>query len=143
MGSINAKAPSGTLFFDFRYRGKRCKEYTKLKDSPQNRRRLSKILERIEAEITLGTFDYGAYFPNSKRLARFAKDLERVELAQSGMPSFGQFGETWYAQKRVEWRDSHADTVRITLDAYLIPAFGNRPLTSISKSDLLDFRVDV
>ena len=93
MGSINAKAPSGTLFFDFRYRGKRCKEYTRLKDSLPNRRRLGKILERIEAEIILGTFDYGAYFPSSKRVAKFAKDLGRVELVQSGMPSFGQFAE--------------------------------------------------
>jgi len=142
MGSIN-KLHNNTLYLDFRYRGKRCKEYTRLKDSPQNRRRLSKILERIEAEIILGTFDYGAYFPNSKRVAKFAKDLERVELVQSGMPSFGQFGETWFTQKRVEWRDSHADTVRITLDSYLIPAFGDRPLTSITKSDLLDFRVEV
>jgi len=123
MGSINAKERTGTLFFDFRFRGKRCKEYTKLKDSPANRKKLKKILERIDAEIIIGSFNYGEYFPNSRRAADFARDLERVEVTQSGLPSCGEFAETWFSQMQVEWRDSYADTVRITLDKYLIPEF--------------------
>ena len=143
MGTINAKEGTGTLFFDFRFRGKRCKEYTKLKDGPANRKKLKKILERIEAEITLGTFTYGEYFPNSKRAAEFARDLERVEVVQSGLPCFRDFGESWFGQMKVEWRDSYANTVRITLDKYLLPEFGDRPLTAITKDDLLNFRADI
>ena len=142
MGSINI-IKNGTLYLDFRYRGKRCKEYTRLKDSPANRRRLAKILERIEAEITLGTFSYGSYFPESKRVAEFGKELERVELIQSGMPSFDSFSSTWHDQKRVEWRETHADTVRYILDKYIIPVFGERSLTSITKADILDFRAEI
>lgn len=143
MGSINAKEGTGTLFFDFRFRGKRCKEYTKLKDSPANRKKLKKILERIEAEIILGTFTYGEYFPSSKRAAEFARDLERVEVVQSGLPCFRDFGESWFGQMKVEWRDSYANTVRITLDKYLLPEFGDRPLTAITKDDLLNFRAEI
>lgn len=143
MGTINAKEGTGTLFFDFRFRGKRCKEYTKLKDSPANRKKLKKILEHIEAEIILGTFTYGEYFPNSKRAAEFARDLERVDVVQSGLPCFREFGETWFSQMKVEWRDSYTDTVRSTLDKYLLPEFGDRPLTAITKDDLLDFRADI
>ena len=55
MGSIRSR--SGKLFFDFRYRGVRCREQTKLSDTPANRKRVTNILERIEAEILVGTFD--------------------------------------------------------------------------------------
>jgi integrase len=143
MGSINAKANSGTLFFDFRYRGQRCREYTKLKDSPANRKRLKRILEHIEAEITLGTFDYGKYFPNSPRAKEFAVVEERVHQLRSGLPNFGEFAETWYSQMVVEWRDSYASTIRATLDRHLIPHFGERALDAITKADLLDFRVEL
>ena len=47
------------LFFDFRYKDERCREYTKLPDTPANRKRAKLILERLEAEIVLGSFDYG------------------------------------------------------------------------------------
>ena len=57
---------------DFRYRGVRCREYTKLTDKPANRKRLQAIIEHVEAEILLGSFDYAAYFPNSDRVAQFS-----------------------------------------------------------------------
>jgi len=142
MGSINI-IKNGTLYLDFRYLGKRCKEYTRLKDSPANRRRLSKILDRIEAEITLGTFNYASYFPDSKSVAKFSRELERVELAQSGIPSFEKYSKSWHAQKNVEWRETHADSVRKILDTYILPVFGARSLTSITKADILDFRVEI
>lgn len=142
MGNIN-KIANGTLFFDFRYRGKRCKEYTKLKDSPANRKRLRGILERIEAEITLGTFDYAAYFPESPRAREFAAELERVHQVNSGLPTFGEFAETWYNQMSIEWRDSYASTIRSTLDTHLLPHFGDRALDALTKADLLDFRVEL
>mgnify|MGYP000078398890 CR=1 FL=1 len=60
-----------TLFFDFRYRGIRCREYTSLADSPANRKKLQKVLDRIEADIATGSFDYRRYFPSSALAARF------------------------------------------------------------------------
>jgi integrase len=60
MGSIRARGK--LLFIDFRYRGTRCREQTKLTDTPANRKRLLGILERVEAEILLGTFSYEAYW---------------------------------------------------------------------------------
>lgn len=54
MGSINVR--SGKLLLDFRFKGERCREQTKLIDSPANKKRAKQILDRIEAEITLGTF---------------------------------------------------------------------------------------
>ena len=48
MGSINVRN-SGTLFFDFRYQGVRCREYTSLNATATNRKKLQRVLE------TLGT----------------------------------------------------------------------------------------
>lgn len=64
---------SGKLIADFRYMGIRCRETTNLEDSTYNRRILKKRLEQLEAEITLGTFDYEKYFPKSKRIEEFKK----------------------------------------------------------------------
>ena len=69
----------GNIYIDFRYRGTRCREQTKLPDNPANRKRAKQILERIEAEITLGTFDYAKYFPKSKRAEQFAEHNQRIE----------------------------------------------------------------
>jgi integrase len=54
MASIRARADSGKLFFDFRFQGTRCREQTLLDDTPANRRRLEKVLQRIELEIHQG-----------------------------------------------------------------------------------------
>ena len=56
---------SGKLIADFRYMGIRCRETTNLEDNAYNRRILKKRLEQLEAEITLGTFEYEKYFPKS------------------------------------------------------------------------------
>lgn len=66
MGSINVRG--NKLALDFRYKGQRCREQTKLEDTSSNRKRLKNILERIEAEILLNTFNYAEYFPNSNRV---------------------------------------------------------------------------
>ncbi|EQD58801.1 hypothetical protein B1A_10650, partial [mine drainage metagenome] len=66
MASVRARS-DGRLFFDFRFRGSRCRELTALGDTPANRRKMEKALARIEADIAAGTFDYGTTFPGSKR----------------------------------------------------------------------------
>ncbi|MBP7179165.1 MAG: DUF3596 domain-containing protein [Moraxellaceae bacterium] len=69
MGNIRSQ-PSGKLYFDFRYLGKRCREITSLHDTEVNRKRLDPILRKIEAEILIGQFDYAKYFPTSKMLSQ-------------------------------------------------------------------------
>ena len=69
MGSI--RATNGKLFWDFRYKGQRCREYTLLNDTLENRRTMQKVLRRIEKEIEAGAFDYRKTFPTSKHAANF------------------------------------------------------------------------
>ncbi|MGN0935122.1 Arm DNA-binding domain-containing protein [Acinetobacter amyesii] len=134
---------SGKLIADFRYMGIRCRETTNLEDNAYNRRILKKRLERLEAEITLGTFEYEKYFPKSKRIDEF-KEKRSLQIAvQTRVPLFKEFTSLWFKQKQIEWRSSYQDKVSIIIKNYLIPAFGNQVLSKIKKSDLLNFRASL
>jgi integrase len=144
MGSIRVKE-SGKLFFDFRYMGRRCREITALDDTPANRKRLEAILSRIEAEILLGQFDYGTYFPNSGLLQeiRLKADRQALRLPTVGIPTLAQFANTWAAEKEVDWRASYRRTVRTYIGTYILPTLGDQPLDAIRRDTLLGFRADL
>jgi integrase len=156
MASIRKHSQTGTLFFDFSYRGKRCREYTKLIDTVSNRKKIERVLDRIVEQIALGSFNYREFFPNSKNAGK----LEQEELAVSKAsvaeavsnlgseaakttPLFKEFAETWFAEKSVEWRNSHKKTIRADIDKRLIPRFGEMMVGNISKAEILSFRADL
>jgi len=109
MGSIRTLSGRGTLFMDFRYLGRRCREYTALDDTPANRKRLEKALAKIEADIESGTFDYAATFPTSRNAstpgsespspaAPFSATAVASAAAQGpavASPTFRDFTTTW------------------------------------------------
>ena len=141
MASIQAR--SGKLVVDFRYLGIRCRETTTLVDNPYNRRILKKRLDQLEAEITLGTFEYGKYFPKSKRIEEFTAKRSLQIAVQSNVPLFHDYVEVWFTQKEIEWRMSYRQKVLIVIENYLKPAFGKQVLSKIKKSDLIDFRASL
>lgn len=140
----NIRERSGKLIVDFRYKGKRCRETTNLEANASNRRMLKKRLEQMEAEITLGTFDYAKYFPKSKLASEFKQNTEpMVHRLNSSAPSFSHFSSVWYQERQIEWRKSYQGKVRIVLNNYLVPAFGTKRIDQIRKSDLLAFRASL
>lgn len=160
MAKIRARKETGRLYMDFFFQGQRCREQTSLEDSLSNRKRLEKLLARIEAEIAAGTFDYLRYFPNSKRAALLsAREIasEKTPVATAvaavlpdahqpsmpvpvSMPTFKDFAETWYRETEVSWRKSHQRTIRDILDRRLIPEFGEKVVGQITKADIMAFR---
>lgn len=137
MPSVRVRPQTGKLFFDFHFRGTRCREQTALDDTPANRKRMREILKRIEAEITVGTFDYARYFPESPNARRITL---REQGASGETPLFKDFAETWFRDKQVEWRATQIDGVRRALDKYLIPRFGAERVDAITRADVLEFR---
>lgn len=133
MGSIRERR--GQLVFDFRYRNTRCREQTRLTSTPTNRRKAKKRLKQIEAEITLNQFDYARFFPDSSNAIRFAQ-----QIAAPPIPTFKAFSEQWYQELELQWRPSYKANLRLILEKRLYPAFGNRGIHTISKSELLSFR---
>jgi integrase len=142
MGNVRARPETKTLFFDFRYRGCRCREYTTLTDTPAHRRQMEQVLARIEAEITLDRFDYRSYFPNSPMADKFDA-MARGAVLTDGVPTFADFAQDWFEECQAGWKASYAATVRITLDSYLIPHFGRLGVNRVSKADLLKFRASL
>ena len=136
-------ACNGKLLFDFRYLGVRVKEYTPVPETSENRRKLKSILDRIEAEILLGTFVYAKYFPNSRRLEKIKALENHRACSTSEMPTFGEFAEVWFSEKKPEWRTSYSVNIRQTLDKYLLSEFGGKQLSAISKADILAFRSEL
>lgn len=128
----------GYLYFDFRYRGVRCREYTMLTDVPANRRRTRQALARIEAEITLGTFDYATHFPHGSRAGLFGRPVGPSTEAE-----FETFARRWFEENRIAWKPSTAEEFLGTLTKHLIPRFAGRPVTVISTSDIKRLRVDL
>ncbi|MGC4367035.1 Arm DNA-binding domain-containing protein [Hydrogenophaga sp. R2] len=151
MGSIRRLDSKGTLFLDFRYAGQRLREYTALADTPMNRKRLQKALERIEGEIALGTFDYEKTFgkplqvksgpPDSEASSTDAKGIQ--PSTRSGTPCFKDFADMWFSESEVSWRRSYRVTQRGSLDQYLIPYFGEKEVGHITKADVLAFRASL
>ncbi|ADP95843.1 DUF3596 domain-containing protein [Marinobacter adhaerens] len=144
MGKIVERPETGKLFFDFRYEGKRCREQTTLDSTPANRKKLESILKKIEAEITLGTFEYHRYFPNSPRAEEFTKQAE-VQRAREAhdTPLFEVFSKDWLDEMKIQWRQSHITTVEGTLKNYLNPEFGEKEVGCITKQDILEFRASL
>ena len=58
MASIRVRKDNGLLFFDLRVNGVRCREQTALPDTAENRKKMVKILAKIEEDIEAGTFQY-------------------------------------------------------------------------------------
>ncbi|MDK8465666.1 DUF3596 domain-containing protein [Marinobacter sp. SS13-12] len=144
MGSIRVRESTQKLFFDFHYLGKRCREQTALENTASNRKKLESILKRIEAEITLGTFEYHHYFPNSPRAKEFTRQAE-VQRAREAhdTPLFEAFSKDWLDEMKIQWRQSHISTVEGTLKNYLNPYFGEKEVGRITKKDILDFRASL
>lgn len=143
MGHIRHRKETGTLYFDFQVNKQRCREQTTLPDTKANRKKLTMIMDRIEAEITLGTFVYGKYFPNSPMVEKLAK----LEAKQAGnyrkTPLFKDFCEEWFSEMEPSWRQSTALGYRQYLDKRLKPHFGEMEVSQITKADILKYRSSV
>lgn len=143
----------GKLFFDFRYKGQRCREYTAIEDNKSNRTRMEKILKKIEEDIASGTFDYRRYFPGSKLAEKFDETpVTRRSIGQhvqsvygapalvANTPTFREFAEQWFNEFSIGWRRTYVSTVRQILDTRLIPTFGDVEVSNIRREDILSFR---
>ncbi|WP_286740449.1 Arm DNA-binding domain-containing protein [Psychrobacter sp. UBA3068] len=138
MASIRSRY--NKLVVDFRYMNKRCRETTNLIDTPANRKKLAKVIEQMEAEITLGIFSYTKYFPKSDKAAEMMALSDRKDCIQSDVPSFKEFALLWFSEKEIEWRDTYKRKIKEIIDMYLLPKFGTKPIHIIKKTDVLAFR---
>jgi len=146
MGKVRVRKETDTLLLDFFFQGIRCREQTRLKNTPANRKRLEKLLVQSEEEIREGTFNYERYFPGSRMLSRFVNGILNQDVGRAssdvgyGTPLFEDFAQVWFEENEIGWKRSYRKTIRGTLDKYLVPAFGEKEVGSIARSEILKFR---
>ncbi|BBP00746.1 site-specific integrase [Sulfuriferula nivalis] len=148
MANVRVKKDTGNLYFDFQFMKLRCREYTSLTDTPVNRKKLSVVMTKIEAEIASGKFDYARYFPNSPMLNRL-QEINTVVVQPivstdipviPTTPYFKDFAAQWFDELRPTWRSSTAKGYQAYIDNRLNPYFGEMMVGCIGKADILKFR---
>jgi len=138
MGTITER--NGILQFNFRFAGRRFRESAHLAATDANTRKCKKLLARIEEDILRDDFNYISYFPSGSQAAYFASSHGDKRRKVEDL-SFATFAEVWFLEKQIEWRDSYRNTVRTSLDKYIVPHFGGQDMASITKPDILNFRL--
>ena len=130
---------SGKLFFDFFFRGIRCKEYTGLVDTAENRRYCEQKLRVVERDIARGSFDYRHHFPRGSRLHLFHPE---DRMRDGAIATFADYVERWQRMRSpllpdgglVKDAELHPSTWlhdRTIIQRHLIPAFGPLRLCEI------------
>lgn len=143
MGHIRVRKETGTLQFDFQYLKVRCREQTTLPDTKANRKKLKQVMDRIEAEIALGSFKYAKYFPQSPMVKKVEELEYKMRPDYKETPLFKDFAEEWFAELTPTWRVATAEGYRRYLDKRLIPHFGEMEVSRISKAEILKYRSSV
>jgi Site-specific recombinase XerC len=141
MGKVYARKDTSKLMLDFNYAGERCREQTALLDTKANRKKVQELLNKIEAEIMIGTFEYARYFPNSPRAKKF--NTRTASTSSESTPLFNEFSEVWFKEMLIQWRPSHQVKIQSTLNNYLVPRFGIEEVGRISKANILEFRASL
>lgn len=118
----------GYLCIDFRYRGKRKRLSTGLKDTQPNRRLVALKAKAIEHDIKVNRkLDIHKYFP---------KVRDKREAA--GNQTLAQFFEFYVAEKTI--RQTSMANMMSCWENHIEPYFGNFPLVNITKHEVLVFR---
>jgi integrase len=100
---------------------------------------MKKAMERIEAEIAAGTFDYAKAFPGSKRIRSLSATAVTVAPRaaalprHSSLPRFDEFSRQWFVEHSLEWRHTHKLAVESIFKTHLMPAFGELHLGQIRR----------
>ena len=50
--------------------------------------------------------------------------------------TFGKIAGEWFEKRKPEWVESHAVSIKGRLDNYILPAFGNKPITKVTAADV-------
>lgn len=143
MATISARKDNNKLFFSFNYQGKRYRETTTLNDTKSNRKKLNSKLKLLEAALSLDSFNYMDFFPNSQTGKKLAKNNESDGHTSSiGIQTvlFEEYIIEWLELSQVNWRKSHTINIQGMVHKYYLPAFGEKVIGNITRSDLLKFR---
>lgn len=108
----------------FSYRGVQCRETLKLEPTKANLKYAERLRGEIINAISLGTFNYVDYFPNSKRARLFGHAVVKATV--------GEMLEDYMAIAEKTLEPSTYNGYRKVCEGHLYPTFGKLPLRELS-----------
>jgi integrase len=156
MFKLAVRKDSDTIYFNGTYLGFRCREYTGLKDTRENRRLMSLKLKAVNEAIQKGIFRFLHFFPESKNgndISIAEKQIARTPVTAQAQylpkglkqitPTLVDFCDVWLDENKVTWRKSHRVSVEGILAQHVMPVFGNMPLETIKREHIIGFRAQL
>jgi integrase len=122
------------LRIGFRFRGTECREGTKLKDTPVNRKRLQQKTDQVQYEIDHGIFEYRLHFPHGTKAHVF--DGEGKGQGQLAIKSFAQYATEWLEQSAYALTPATYASYRTIIHTHVVPFFHNLPLGEMTDAHL-------
>lgn len=126
----------GVLQIDFIYRGVRCRESLRFKDTPANRKHAERLAGAIEFEISTNQFNYRARFPGSKR-------AELFDEYQTSSDTVGKALARWLEIASHSFSHTTLKDYRNIVYHTLIPQLGNIPLQSLQTRHIKEFQANL
>jgi len=137
---VPVRAKNGKLFFDFFWRGVRCKEYTGLADNSENRRLCERKIAAVETAIERGSFDYRMHFPRGSRLHIF---YPNDRIRDGTVVVFDEYIARWQKNRSpiladgrvIQDADIHPSTwihAATVVRSRFVPAFRNLRLSEVT-----------
>jgi integrase len=123
----------GKLTIHFKWNGQRYTEGTGLPDTPENRKRVDKHAQLIQAEIDLGIFDYLRHFPNGNKAKLFAEKNRTI--------TFKDLAQEWL--ELADFRTSTRKDYESALNKYLLHAFGTWMVSDITPDAIKRLRKSI
>jgi len=131
----------GRLFLDFMWKGVRCRPYLDLPDTKEGRAHARKKRIRIEANISDGTLDYAAEFPDDKK-SRTIFAPPPPPPAPAGPPLFATFAREFLERRKGLCSNGYYLDLKSLLETHLISFFGTeRVMSDFSVEDVERFVV--
>jgi integrase len=114
-----------------------CKEGTKLKDTPANRKLLQQKMDQIQYEIDHGIFEYRRHFPYGTKAHLFDAGAEGP--APSAMIPFAQYAVQWLEENAYSLTPATYRSYRTVIHSHVVPFFKELPLGEITDTHLKRF----
>jgi integrase len=140
------RSDHGSLLLDFRWQGRRCREYLGLDDTKEGRASARLLQKQIEAEVATGSLDFAARFPRSKKAKAggvFAPPPAPTVLVpvSAPVPTIVSYGKAWLARQRGS--NAYLADLASMLDVHVARFFGERTFDSLKVQDVETFMLDL
>ncbi len=116
----------------FTYQGIRCRETIPIPPTKAAQNQLMLKRQTILFEISMGTFDYGYHFPDSKKVKEFRK-------SRPDRYTIGEALKSWLQRNQAKLQTSTLQDYNSAIYHHLIPTFGEFAIAELTASKVKEW----